>query len=95
MFNAITKFTGLWFPHKERVIATTFILIANYIGNLSTNWYLAWVPSNENLPFEEYYASFRYYLEAYWMALAIFSFVILIVIILAFRAAPDHIPAKS
>ena len=95
MFNAITKFTGLWFPHKERIIATTFILIANYLGNLSTNWYLAWIPYDENAPFDEIYKNFRYYFEAYWLAMAVFSFIILIVFILAFRAAPNHIPSKS
>lgn len=95
MFNALTKFTGLWFAHKERIIATAIILIANFCGNLSTNWYLYFTPSEDGATFEKVYENFRYYLEAYWLALAIFNFVILIVFIVAFRAAPDHIPSKS
>lgn len=51
MFNALTKFTGLWFAYRERVVATACILIANYIGNLSTNWYLYFAPYDEGATF--------------------------------------------
>lgn len=95
MFNALTKFTGLWFPFRERIIATAFILIANFCGNLTTNWYLYFTPNNVYETFEEAYNNFRYYFDLYWIALATFNFVILFVFLFAFRAAPDQIPSKS
>ena len=52
IFNSITKFTSAWFDHRERILATGLILIASHIGNLTTNWYLSYVPHDENKPFD-------------------------------------------
>lgn len=71
------------------------ILGSSYIGNLTTNWYLYFTPSNDNLHGEEVFENFRYYLEAYWLALAIINFVLLIIVIIVFKAAPELIPSKS
>jgi hypothetical protein len=49
LWNSLTKFTGLWFPYKERIFATAIILVASHCGNLTTNWYLYFTPSGDNL----------------------------------------------
>lgn len=93
LFNGLTKFSGLWFGYRERVFATALILAANFMGNCTTGWYLLNVPDPADP--DDTVSNFLYYLRAFWLSLAIFNFVIFLVMAVAFRAAPSHIPSKS
>ncbi|CDW89720.1 feline leukemia virus subgroup c receptor-related protein 2 [Stylonychia lemnae] len=95
IFNSITKVTSSWFDHRERIIATGLILIAFHFGNLTTQYYLNHVPTDESKPIDWQYENFRYYLEAYWLGLAIVNFGLFLLFAFFFRHQPDKMPSKS